>query len=119
MSSTNTTNGKSASRAPKSKSDYAALLDDAQLRADGLEMRRERSERELRRLLGGHENANQIMQVITRPGDGYGSTVGKLAVVTAAVQRYQRLVDANAESTETTEVPLTPTEATEPATAGK
>lgn len=87
-------NGKAAART-KAPTDYAKMLDDWELRADGLEMRRDRAERELRKLLGGHQNANQIMQIITRPGDGYGATVGKLAIADAQVKRYARLLADN------------------------
>lgn len=98
----NTNNG---SRQPKSKSDYAALLDDAQLRYDGLMARRARAETELNRLLGNHQNAEQIRQLILRPNDGFAATVGKLAVVDANVKRYQRLLDVNNATPTTVEQP--------------
>jgi hypothetical protein len=85
MPSTNPTNGNGNTR----KRDYAELLDDASLKLDGLDARIARSERELRRLLGGHQNAEAIMQLISRPGDGYAVNVGKRAVLARQVDVYR------------------------------
>ncbi len=74
----------------KRERDYATLLDDAMLRMDGYSARLSRSERELRRLLGNHQNANQIMQVITRPRDGYGAVSGQMTMLAAKIKLYER-----------------------------
>ncbi|SRR6266700_4036353 len=81
-------------RAPKAASDYVAMLDDAALKLEGLEARRNRAEAELNRLLGNHENAEKIRQLILRPGDGFAVTVGKAAILDAQAKRYRRLIDA-------------------------
>lgn len=73
---------------PSRQRDYARLLDDERLRRDGLQLRLDRAEVELNRLLGGHQNAAQIMQLVTRPGDGYAAMVGKAAIMDAKIATY-------------------------------
>lgn len=68
--------------------DYASLLDNAQLMRDGLQLRLDRMENELRRLLGGHQNANQVMQLLTRSGDGYAVLTAKSTMLDAKIAQY-------------------------------
>lgn len=90
--------------------DYARLLDDASLMLDGMDSRIARAERELQNLLGNHQNASKIMQLISRPGDGYAASVGKRAILNAKVREYQRGLDRqNAEAAQTvSDVPVNP-----------
>lgn len=93
--------------------DYARLLDDASLMLDGMDARLVKAEAELRRLLGNHQNAVQIMQLISRPGDGYAASVGKRAILNAKVREYQRGVDRQrAETAQTvSDIPVNPDDA--------
>jgi hypothetical protein len=84
----NQTNG--SDDRPTRERDYGRLLDDASLMLDGIDARIAKQDRELRRLLGNHQNAAQIMQMISRPGDGYAASVGKRAILDAKMNEYRR-----------------------------
>jgi hypothetical protein len=101
-----------ATRTVKSATDYPELLDAAEIRRDGLEVRVRRAEAHIRKLLGGHQNAEAIMQTILRPGDGLAVAAGKLALAERDVVRYQRLIARQAEDAPTvvSEMPTTPSD---------
>lgn len=100
-------NGKSATKT-KAPTDYGKAFEEWDDRAEGLERKVERSERELRRLLGGHENATKIMQIIDRPHDGYGALVARRTVAIHMRDRAKRLLDAST-VTPVVSIPIAPT----------
>lgn len=82
----NGTNGKAtASKAP---TDYAAMLDEAEIRRDGLQLRTDRAERQMNELLGKHPEAEKIRQSLKR----YALDYGRLQLAEAQVTRYMRLL---------------------------
>jgi hypothetical protein len=111
MPKANGTNG-TAVKAAKAATDYAKLLDDAELMRDGLQLRVDRSTRELNRLLGEHPRAAEIRQLFDRTAVNYG----KLQLAERQVTRYTRLV-ADQTVTEVTAPPTTPPTDSERASA--
>src|SRR5262245_9099310 len=96
-------NGTNGTARGKAATDYAKLLDDAELMRDGLQLRVDRSMRELGRLLGDHPKGTEIRQLFERTAVNYG----KLQLAERQVTRYTRLV-ADQTVTEVTAPPTTP-----------
>src|SRR5215467_10816365 len=92
--------------------DWERLIDDAQLMLDGAAARIERTEREIRRLLGGHQNAAQIMQILgmesgRQPHETYGAMIGKRLGIEAKLKTY-RSGQQNEQARTVSSVPVNP-----------
>lgn len=87
--------------------DWVTLHEDTSLALDGVEFRIDRMSRELKRLLGNHQNAAPIMQLLTRPNDGYAAMIAKRTVLAVKVTQYAAKVAEMSEQT-VSEIPLNP-----------